>query len=172
MDVSVTTVQKIIISDVLNLDTIAVYLEDYGPRRGKITITCFNGCWSYFWGGMGNDYNIRKFYLSCDKHYLAGKLSPQTDSHVNDLSTLVDTARKYICKMRRDTNFSKETSRELFDESEKLDGISDFHDLESDLMFRIFGDEWWYSIPKQTNHTYEYLCLIIETVKSALQKVS
>jgi hypothetical protein len=160
-------VQRITITDVPSLDPVAVYLEDCGAGRGKVTITCFNESWSYFWGSIGAD-SIRVFLVGCSNDYLAGKFSPGLDHTVDDLDKLVEHARKHICKMRRGNDFSKETARELFDLADQhLDDVSEFYDNERDLMYRIFGDEW-YEIPKQPNHKYEYLCRILDTVKEAL----
>lgn len=64
MKIESTTVKKLVITGVPSLDAIAVYLEDQGPGRGKATITCFNKCWSYFWGAMG-ECKIREFLLGC-----------------------------------------------------------------------------------------------------------
>lgn len=56
------------------LDPITVVLEDVGPRRGRLTITCFNGSWCAFWGGMG-DRPVREFVRKCDVEYLVGCLA-------------------------------------------------------------------------------------------------
>jgi len=173
MQVTEQTVQRMTITDVPSLDPIAVYLEDFGAGRGKATITCSNDSWSYFWGSMGEGSTIRSFLAECSNDYLAGKFSPGLDHTVDDLDKLVEHAKKHICKMRRDNDFSKETARELFDLAEQhLDDVSEFFDVERDLMYRIFGDEWWYDIPKQPNHKYEYLCSILTTVKEALAETA
>ena len=37
-------------------------------------------------------------------------------------------------------------------------------------MQKIFGDEWWYSLPTKPNPSYQYLLRIIDTVQSALRE--
>lgn len=176
MKVQETTATKLVISDVERLDPISVYLEDLGPERGKVTITCFNESWSYFWGAMGKGNDIRRFFLSCDEHYLAGKFASSLDSAVDDPDALATTAKKYIVKLRRDDNFSKETARDLWGLAEELPSIyaqmDGKNDNYYDAMYRIFGDEWWYEVPKKPNHKYEYLCRIINTVKAALAETA
>lgn len=65
------------------LDPITVFLKDYEPGRGEITITCygdaFGGSWTNFWGAMGKDRGIREFFLSCDNGYLLSKLGAPSE---------------------------------------------------------------------------------------------
>ena len=178
MKISTTMVQKLIITDVPNLDPVSVYLEDQGPACGKVTITCFNDSWSYFWGSMGEGNDIRKFFLSCDEHYLARKFDSKIDDSVDDPDALVEAAKKEIIADRRDGSHTKLKARELWAsaEEELYDLWHEFNgqggETYRDLMYDIFGDEFWYKIPKMPNYKYEYLCRIINTVKAALQEAS
>ncbi len=56
----------------------------------------------------------------------------------------------------------------MYDEAEYMD----HHTIDHDLMQRVFGDEWWYKLPKKPNPKYQYLCRIIaaaqEGVKAAI----
>jgi len=171
MKVEQSMVTKLTISDVPDLDPIAVYLEDQGVGRGKITITCFDDSWSYFWGAMGDGYDIRCFFLKADTDYIAGKLQPLLKDTVNDFCNLEKHARQHIRKERREGNIPKEEARELFEAAEHLETMQDDDPTEyRDLMYRIFGDEWWYNVPQQPNHEYERLCSIINTIKEAIGK--
>ena len=177
MQITTETVQKLIITDVPNLDPVAVYLEDQGAERGKVTITCFNDSWSYFWGSMGKGNDIRKFFLSCDEHYLARKFDSNIDDTVDDPGKLVEVAKKEIIKDRRDERHTKGKAREMYDDADDLYDL--WHEFNGqggetyrDRMYEIFGEEFWYSIPKMPNYKYEYLCRIINTVKAALQQAS
>lgn len=176
MKITTVPVEKILITDVPNLDSIAVYLEDLGPECGKITITCFDDCWSHFWGAMGKGSNIRKFFLSCDEHYLARKFDSNIDDTVDDPDKLVEEAKKEIISDRRNGSHTKSEARKLWDTAER-DLYDLWHEFNGqggetyrDLMYDIFGDEFWYKIPKTPNYKYEYLCRIINTVKEALTK--
>lgn len=163
MKVETTTVTKMTISEVQSLDPIAVYLEDQGTGRGKITITCFNESWSYFWGAMG-DQTLSEFFCSCDEHYIAKKLGSGLRSSVVDSEKIPDHARAHIVELRRDGGLERAEARELYDEAEWIEGQEDH-----DLLYKIFGCEWWDDLPTKPNPDYEYLCRIITTVQSALR---
>lgn len=175
LKLQISVAQKMTITEVTNFDPIAVYLEDFGPGQGKVTITCSDDSWSRYWSHMGEKYDIRAFLLKADEHYLAGKFAPQLDSAVDDLGKLANEAKKHVIKYRRERPccVSKDKARELFDMAEELESL---HDEDPtgyrDAMFDIFGDEWWYSVPKKANHQYEYLCRIINTIKEALRQAS
>ena len=173
MKIATETVQKLIITGVQSLDPIAVYLEDQGPECGKVTITCFNDSWSYFWGAMGKGNTIRSFLLKCDEHYLAGKFAPGLDAEEVHLEGIVEHTRKEILAQRRRDDMPKSEARKFWDEADELDGAVDsraLFDRHGEIMFEVFGDEWWYCLPQRPNHKYEYLCRIINTVKEALAK--
>lgn len=174
MKVSVTMAQKFVITDVPRLDTVTVFLEDLGPREGKVTIGCYDKSWSAWWGGMG-ERPVRDFFLSCDQHYLAGNFGRgQSLNHtIPDLEGLANHARKRVITERRAKDLDKDQAREFFDDAEQLEGIErieTLHDLKHKVMQEIFGDEWWYSIPSITNPEYEYLCRIITTAQEALRQ--
>jgi len=174
LKVSATTAQKIVITDVPHLDTVTVFLEDLGPREGKVTIGCYDKSWSAWWGGIG-DRSVRDFFLSCDEHYLAGNFGRGIGLRhtLADLEGLADHARRKIVLERRGGDLDKEQARELFNDAGQLEGIDrveTLHDLKHRVMQGIFGDEWWYSLPEVPNPEYEYLCRIILAVQEALRQ--
>lgn len=67
-------VKRLEITEVPRLDPIRIYLEDYDPGRGRITISCYDAAWVGYWGGMGGR-SIAEFFVDCDAEYLAGNLS-------------------------------------------------------------------------------------------------
>lgn len=170
MKLEKSIVEKLLISGIQNQDPIAVYFEDIGSGLGKITISCFNDCWSYFWGSIGKETLIREFFRSCNTGYLAHKFSPETEGTVYDFCQLPQHAKKRICELRRDDDLSETKARELFDKVEYLCTPDDVRDLDRDLMFEIYGDDWYDCLPRQANHKYEYLCRIIKIVKEAILK--
>lgn len=173
MQVSSSTVKKLVITDIPNLDPIHVFLEDIGPRQGKVTITCYNKSWVSFWGGIG-ERNIAQFLLSCDEHYIAKNLQPGINHNVVELGDdLVGHLRRKICKLRKADDLDKEYARQLWDRAEEVSGVEQtqtLFDCHGKLMDEIIGDEWWYSLPEVPNHEYTYLCRIINTVKAALSQ--
>jgi len=170
MKVSKEVVQKIQIREVERLDPISVYLEDIGTGRGKITITCFGKSWTSYWGGMGNR-TVSEFVRSCDNHYLAKNLS-SIPSQVDDLSGLRTDMLKVIIRKRKVLELNAEQAREHYD---RVDDLRHYEPSEiltkHDLLYDLYGEEWWYSIPKKPNPDYEYLCRIITAVKEALSQV-
>lgn len=176
MKVETAMVQRITITGVEHLDAISVYLEDCGPGRGKVTITCWDESWTNFWGSMGDGRTIRGFFIGCDNGYLCSKFAPGLHSTEEDADALTDYARKDIIKQRREAmtfkrgGMTKEEARELFDDAEYLGGYhTDAPESYGDLMYRIFGDEWWHgALPQKPNHRYEHLCRILDVVREAL----
>lgn len=69
-----STVERIEITEAPRLDPIRVYLEDYEPGKGRITISCYDAAWVGYWGGVGKS-TIAEFFIGCHAEYLAGNLS-------------------------------------------------------------------------------------------------
>jgi len=68
-----STVTRIEISELPRLDPIRVYIEDYEPGRGRITISCYDAAWVGYWGAMYGQ-SIRDFFIDCHAEYLAGNM--------------------------------------------------------------------------------------------------
>lgn len=58
----------------LNLDPIAVYMNDIAPGRGELTVTCYGLAWTCYWGGMGDDRTVRQFVAGTGPDYVANCL--------------------------------------------------------------------------------------------------
>ncbi|NOQ52390.1 MAG: hypothetical protein GQ578_09280 [Desulfuromonadaceae bacterium] len=163
MKIETTKVEKIKISEIDRLDPVTAILEDFGPGRGKIIIECYGKSWSSSWGGMGKDTKICQFFCSCDEHYLAGNLS-SINSAVIDIDKITEHARVQIIASRKTGDISAVDARDLYDDVEWIEEPLDY-----ELMHKIYGDEWWHSLPDKINPDYEYLCRIILAVKAALK---
>lgn len=74
MIVKQSTITRLEITEVPRLDPIRVYIEDYEPGKGRITISCYDAAWVGYWGGMSGR-SISKFFIDCDAGYLSGNLS-------------------------------------------------------------------------------------------------
>lgn len=74
MRVTRSIVTKMEILDAPKLDPIRVYIEDYEPGKGRITISCYDAAWVGYWGAMSGK-SIAEFFTSNDAGYLAGNLS-------------------------------------------------------------------------------------------------
>ena len=73
MQITTSTVTRLEITGANRLDPIRVYLEDYEPGKGRITISCYDAAWVGYWGAMGGR-TIKEFFLSCGSDYLEGNL--------------------------------------------------------------------------------------------------
>ena len=144
MKIEKSQCEKLEISGIDGLDPITVFLEDFGPRKGQITIKCWNEVWSSYWGGMG-DRNIAQFFCSCDHHYLAKNLS-DIPRNVTDFDGLPKHARKFIGKLRAERDISKDEAKKLL--KSLLDYCGDPHTGEEiyndhqDILIDIYGDDW------------------------------
>lgn len=168
MKVTKSTVEKLTIRDVKNLDPIAVMVEDFGEGQGKITITCIGEAWSYFWGSMGKQHTLATFFCKCDEHYLAGKLKSGIKSMVTDESedALTKVLRAEVVRRRRWSKLSKLVARELWDDADFP--TDDYGRPNVNIFSDVFGGEWYEYLPTKPNPDYEYLCRIIKTVQEAL----
>jgi hypothetical protein len=166
MKIEKSTVEKIRITEIANLDPITVILEDFEPGKGKIIIECYGQSWSSFWPAMGG--TITEFFCRCDEHYLAKNLSLIRE-YVDDYDALGDQVKRRICEMRRSKELESFDARELFDEANY---IEDPYGDNAKLMEAVFGDEWRHdlNIPSKINPDYEYLTRIIKTVQQALKQ--
>ena len=158
------------------LDPIAVIVENFEPGAGKITITCFGEAWSSYWGCMGETHTMESFFCKADKHYLAGKLKTGIKDRVRDTNpaTVEQSLKSEIIKDRREGRHNHEDARDLWQLAELLSeniANNQVGDQESDLLYTVLGDEWWYSLPMVPNPEYEYLCNIIEAIKAAFQQL-
>jgi hypothetical protein len=170
MKIETSLVKKLIITEIESLDPIAVYLEDFGVGKGKIIITCFNDSWSYYWGAMGQ-YNLAQFIIKCDNDYLATKLSSYTEQKIDDYDALEDYAKKHIIKRRRANDIGADEARTAYDDCVNLIAYKDEDSsMYGEVMYSIFGDDWWNVLPKKVNPKYKYLCKILDVVREALNE--
>mgnify|MGYP001458605729 CR=1 FL=1 len=166
MKVSVDTVKKLMLTDIKDFDNIAVYLENFRPGIGKITITCCNDSWSYYWCAMGEDTSIEKFFLGCDNSYLAGKLS-DVPHRITDIDAVIEAAKKEVLRDRRDRRIDETRARLRYEEVRDLDPDNP---IDPDVMCDVFGCDWYDGrLPTTVNPKYEYLCKVINAVKAGIK---
>ena len=173
MKIETSTVTKLLISELDALDPVTVFLEDFEPGKGKITISCYGKSWTSYWGAMSGD-DVATFVCRTSPDYLIGCLAPQLNSTRFSGEELSKKVRQTILKDRRQRDLVANDARELFDEANDLDqapSLDYLHGAHSDLMYRVFGDEWWYSADRCSvpNPDYTYLERIVHSVKQALK---
>lgn len=170
MQIEIKQLQTLRITNVEGLDPLTVTLENFEPGKGKITLECWGEAWSASWNAMSGD-TVEAFFCRADDDYLAKNLHRGIDRTLDDLEGLQDWVKADIIDRRKSGDLGKVNARELFDIAE--DKLSCVDSLESvaDYMHPLLGDEWWYGLPSKPNPQYEYLCLIIQTARNALQQL-
>ena len=102
------------------------------------------------------DHLVRKFKLGIQK-----EIDDREDSEA-----IREKARKYIIFRRKEKDFSKEKAREKWNSTEEIYG----EPTDSELLYKIYGDEWYLEYPQIPNPLYNYIFEIIETIKKAINQ--
>lgn len=170
-----STVMKLVITGVPNLEPITVFLEDLAPCKGKITVSCWGKSWTAYWGGMWDGLSIGQFFCELNTSYIIGYFDQAMSSRQLNGEALANKAQRIVLKERRRFYFGSDEARGLFDEAEDLresSSIEHLHSAHSELMTRLFGDEWWHLTNDTTEPNPDYLSLvrIILAVQQALNQ--
>jgi hypothetical protein len=160
MKVTVVQVQKLTIREVEDLDPVNVFIEDYGPGRGKTTIECRGEAWSYYWNALG-EHIMAQFLLTCDADYLVRKFAPQVRPRIIDdsLEELERAAKARIIIDRRNKDLTHLEAELLWDQVKKMDDVG--RQANHVVLSQVFGGEWYYSLPTKPNPDYLYPVRII-----------
>lgn len=175
LQVELSTVTKLVITGAPRLDPITVFLEDFAPCQGKITISCWGKSWTAYWGGMWEGRNIGQFFCELNTSYIIGYFDQAMKSRQFSGEALAKKAQRIVLKERRLFCYDQDEARELFDEAEYLrdsPSIDHLHGAHGELMTKLFGYEWWHLADDATepNPDYVYLERIIRAVQQALSQ--
>ncbi|MGI0120100.1 hypothetical protein [Zooshikella sp. RANM57] len=162
-------VTKITLSQIENIDTINVFLEDFKLGQGRITIECFGEVWSKYWPAMG-DRTISEFFIEVKTDYILNKLSVEPRKIIASEDILIEDARSLIIKNKKDGLLGKDQARKLFNDVEDI--CSEDVYVHYELLEEIYGMDWYDSLPREPNPKYEYLYSIIEAVKEGLSQLN
>ncbi|KRP74608.1 hypothetical protein [Pseudomonas lactis] len=170
-----STVTKLVITGAPQLDPVTVFLEDLAPRKGKITVSCWGKSWTAYWGGMWDGLNIGQFFCELNAGYVIGYFDQAMSPRQFSGEALANKVQAAVLKDRRRDEHGQYEARELFTEAEHLresPSIDHLHGAHSELMHKIFGDEWWHLANDATepNPDYAYLERIIHAVQQALRQ--
>lgn len=173
---------NVLIADCMGLKQVNVYLEDFGPGSGKITISHESETWSAYWSAMGKTTAVDQFFCRCDEDYLIGCLAPYLQSSIFCGMALQKLARKSVIERRigwRHRNYDfdgleKEEARALYAMTQELhnaDSIQWLFHRASTEMNELFGPEWWNYASDATkpNPRYQFMCGLIDGVQRALK---
>lgn len=170
-----STVTKLVITSATNLDPITVFLEDLAPCKGKITVSCWGKSWTAYWGGMWDGLSIAQFFCALNASYIIGYFDQAMSSRQFSGEALANKVRRLVLKERRQFCYGSDEACDRFDEAEDLreePSIDHLHAAHSELMTKMFGDEWWHLTNDSTepNPDYIYLERIILAVQQALRQ--
>lgn len=168
-----STVTKLVITGAPSLDPITVFLEDLAPCKGKITVSCWGKSWTAYWGGMWDGLSIGQFFCELNTGYIIGYFDQAMSPRQFSSEALANKAQITVLKERRRGELGQDEARERFTEAEdfrKSPSIDHLHAAHSELMTKLFGDEWWHLTNDATepNPDYVYLERIIHAVQQAL----
>ena len=175
LKVTKSTVTKLFIEGAENLDPITVFLEDFEPKNGKITVSCYGKSWTAHWGSMWDGLTVGQFFAELNAQYIIGYFAPGLSGSRFSSTALANKARRTIIERRKRYDLTKDDARQFYDaaqslgEAESIEGI--WHsEIRNSLMTTLFGEEWWFDLDDATepNHDYQYLCRIIKAVQHAL----
>lgn len=175
MKVETSTVTKLLITGADGLDPITVFLEDLAPCKGKITVSCWGKSWTAYWGGMWDGLTVGQFFCKLNTAYIIGYFDQQMSSRRFSGDALADKAKRLVLKERRTFCYGRDEAREMYEDAENLrdsPSIDYLHGAHSDLMHKLFGDEWWHLSNEATepNPDYAYLERIVIAVQTALSR--
>lgn len=168
MNITKSNVTKLVLSDLPNLDPIALYLEDYGKGAGKVIITCYSDSRTNFWSHMGEGNTLSSFMQSASVQYLADKFGGGMKKDEYDLELTIAFAKQEIIRRRKEGDIDPEMARDVWDDLRHETSLDNDMHFNSDLWYKIFGDEFWHGFQTRPTDDYLYLCRILEQVKLGL----
>lgn len=182
MQIETITVQKLVVRDLPSLDPLHIYMEDTGPGQGTLMLKCYDRSWSTGWNAMGKDRTVKAFVLACDDDYLINCLSPSLSATQFSADELFTLACRIVLGRRRPSlrpkgyeheydTFTRDEARQMYEDIEQIKGCSSVQELPSDVMFNLFGDEWWHVTDgtNEPNPQYRYMKRVINGLRQALR---
>lgn len=168
MKVEQSTVTKLRLTELKNLDPVTVIFENYEPGKGKIIIECYGRSWSSFWPAMGC--SIEEFFISCDDDYLAKNLQYMSQT-IDDEDAVQQMIWGAVIKSRRNCDISSYEAREIW-ENASIEALKDgVPTMDFDVCQKLFDGRWYeISMPQKPNPNYVYLCRIIKAVQEGLRQ--
>lgn len=132
-----------------------VILYDYEPGKGKIIISNddFDFNLSYYWGSMGEGYDLSKFLQKVSIGYFISKLGKRNESGEIDLKSTMTAVRKFI---KEDTSwkwyYSIESDKEL---RRELNEIQKYSYDDNDFVRRMSDIDISYQGDRMYKHDFE-----------------
>lgn len=138
-------VESFTLTEMEGLDPISVYITNYAPGKGKITIDCFGNAWTAAWGAMGG-LTVQEFLIESDNDYLIRKM-------IGDVYQ-IDFDKINADGQRLDRPLCVTSEVEIAEEHEVLEAL--------------YGPDWRMDLPSCKTPQYAYLNNILNHIKLAL----
>lgn len=192
MRVEDTTVRKLNITQIPNLDPVSVIIEEYEVGQAKVIIQCWDRSWNYYWGSMGG--NLKEFFTRTNVDYLTNKFATEMERQPQGLDydamqdDFRDKVRKRVLEMRFGHGIEKDTARTVYDEADSIclrdiapEHTYDTWDLDHWSMCEKSWEQVFYSKDDfnewcydnihdiyEPNREWNYLARIVKVVKEAV----
>ena len=140
MKIMKTTVTKLRLTGLENLDPVSVFLEDFWVGAGQLTIECFGRSWSATWPAMG-ERSISEFVASASTEYIANSM---------------------FSGPRKEPDYDRIAEAIGYD-SIDYEGVL----RHEDVVAEAFGPDWRMNLPEKETADWLYLCRIVDAVRIA-----
>ena len=152
MQVNTSSATKLVLTGLMEshgIDPVCIFLEDYGPGKGKVTVECYGKAWSSYWPAMG-ERSVAEFFVGCAAGYVAKKFG-QVEDRTYDWDAISD-------------QLGQRTGSEVYITNE-VELVDYRTELEA-----IWGNDWWNNVPKRPHPDYVYLCKIIAAAQEGVRE--
>lgn len=182
----------------IRIDNTDIFLEDFEPGKGKITISdTYGHNYSYYWGAMGRP--LREFICVINEEYFTRNLLGTRSCYVMDCRRTFANLRKYIAKDMGLPWYShmrfQEELREKLNQFQRECEEHPSNDYFVAMFFPSFIDcleffwvetewerkqiekdfknieEWWYFIAEKPSPEYNWLIKLHRNLKKKLTKI-
>lgn len=181
---------------IFRIGTCDVVIQDYGDGRGKLILSDddYDHNVSYYWGCMGEGYDLSKFIQKTSTEYLVRKLGKRDSDGPIDMKKTMRNVRKFIreeteWRFYMDTEADKELRRELneiqsgsYDENNFIQLMSNinpvawldksYYQTEWNDMIEQLKCEPWHFIQHSLPEVNVWLFKFIPKLQSYLKKES
>lgn len=166
MKVTSSLVRKILIEDAPGLvDPIEIVLEDLGPKKGSIFLRTHSETYSAYWNAMPKD-TVAQFIASISPDYMISCMT-HCMNQVEDHDAMRNLSKAKVLVLRKADDLTAHQARELYEEIKDMENPHHHQNV----MYEVFGEQWWNAVPCKPNPTYIHLEKVVNAVKEAVKSV-
>lgn len=172
MKIKTTTVTRLLLTELVNLDPVEVIADNIAEHKGKVTMTCYDQSWTAYWGSTGCDC-VEEFFCGAGNDYLIGCFTPMLYPVMPDPDSDGMFIKSKILEARRKSEISQSEAADLWTTVNMLrpDRNSITHGTPKNLALFLGEEPWYLDWPTMRNPDYAYLSRICDAVKEAFKQV-